>query len=79
VTLITPNATKVTREELSLTLTPPSTDTHCPIPHRELIAGLEETPVFRHIGITDERYELTSKLDKFLQPFTQPARTFEYR
>ena len=54
--LMTPGATKVTRQELCTLPTPPSTDTFKPVPHHELIAALEEALSFRHIEIREEEY-----------------------
>jgi hypothetical protein len=53
---MTPNAQRVTRHELSLIPAPPSTDTHKPIRHSELVSALEEALSFRHIQITAEEY-----------------------
>ncbi len=54
--LMTPNARRVTREELSLIAPPPSTDTHKPLRHSELVNSLQEALAFRHIEITAEEY-----------------------
>lgn len=54
--LMTPGATKVTREELANLPTPSSTDTFKPVPHHELVNALEEALSFRHIQITEEEY-----------------------
>lgn len=54
--LMTPGAKRITRAELSLIPTPPSTDTHRPVAHAELINALEEALSFRHIQITAEEY-----------------------
>jgi hypothetical protein len=54
--LMTPGAKRITRAELSLIPTPPSTDTHRPVPHADLINALEEALSFRHIQITAEEY-----------------------
>ena len=54
--LTTPGAIKVTREELSNLSTPQSTDTFKPVPHHELVNALEEALAFRHIQITEEEY-----------------------
>jgi hypothetical protein len=54
--LMTPNAQKVTRHELSLIPAPPSTDTHKPLRHSELINALDEALAFRHIEIKAEEY-----------------------
>src|SRR6266849_5876107 len=47
---------KITRQELALIETPPSTDTFRPIPHSELIDALVETLSFRHIQVTQEEF-----------------------
>jgi hypothetical protein len=54
--LMTPGAKRITRAELSLIPTPPSTDTHRPVAHADLINSLEEALSFRHIRITAEEY-----------------------
>jgi hypothetical protein len=50
------HAQEVTRQELSLIPAPPSTDTHKPLRHSELVSALEEALSFRHIQITAEEY-----------------------
>lgn len=50
---------KLTREELALVPTPPSTDTHRPVPHIEVINALTETLGFRHIGVHKEEYAVS--------------------
>ena len=47
---------KVTRAELAQITPPSSTDTFKPIPHAELVSGLEEALSFRHIQIVREEF-----------------------
>jgi len=47
---------KVTRQELSLLPTPPSTDSFKPIPHAQLVEQVEQALAFRHISITKEEF-----------------------
>jgi hypothetical protein len=50
---------KLTREQLALVPTPPSTETHRPIPHAEVIGALVETLGLRKIGVTAEEYAVS--------------------
>src|SRR5437016_9326955 len=50
---------KLTREQLALVTTPPSTATHRPVPHAEVIEALIETLGFRHIGVVTEEYAVS--------------------
>ncbi|OLE55397.1 MAG: hypothetical protein AUG51_02770 [Acidobacteria bacterium 13_1_20CM_3_53_8] len=52
-------ARKVTRQELSLVPTPPSTDTFKPIAHAALIDELESSLAFRHISVVREEYAIS--------------------
>ena len=47
---------KLTRDELALVPTPPSTATHRPIPHIDVVNVLVETLGFRHISIMQDEY-----------------------
>jgi hypothetical protein len=53
------NTGKLTREELALVPTPPSTDTHRPVPHIEVVNALTETLGFRHIGVHKDEYAVS--------------------
>lgn len=46
------------REELALIPTPPSTGTHHPVPHHEIVEALVETLTFRHIAVVNEGYAI---------------------
>lgn len=50
---------KLTREQLALVPSPPSTPTHQVIPHVEIVNSLEEALGFRHIAIASEEYAVT--------------------
>lgn len=52
-------ASRITREDLALIPTPPTTDTFKPIPHTELIAQIQNTLAYRHIYIEDEEYAVS--------------------
>src|SRR5579864_5558267 len=51
---------KLTREELALVPTPPSTDTHRPVPHIDVVHALTETLGFRHIGVHKDEYAVST-------------------
>ena len=50
---------KLTRQELAAVPTPPSTATHRPVPHVEVVEALVETLSFRHIGVVTEEYAVS--------------------
>lgn len=50
---------KITRAELALVATPPSTATHQVLPHIDIVTSLEEALGFRHIAIVSEEYAVT--------------------
>ena len=52
-TLITYDG-KITREELACVQTPPTTATHQPIPHHQIVEALVESLNFRQIGVMQE-------------------------
>src|SRR6266700_6513284 len=58
-TLIGYNGRTIGREELALVPTPPSTETHRPIPHDEIVRALIETLGFRHIGVVHDEYTVS--------------------
>ena len=51
---------KITRPELALVPTPVATDTHKPIPHAQVVETLAEALSFRHIGVVNEEYAVSS-------------------
>ncbi|MCI0620320.1 MAG: hypothetical protein L0387_01370 [Acidobacteria bacterium] len=51
---------KLSREDLAHIPTPPATATHRPIPHHEIIQALIETLGFRHIGVVQDEYAVSS-------------------
>jgi len=51
---------KITREELALIPTPAATTTHRPIPHHEIVQALIETLGFRHIGVVQDEYPVST-------------------
>jgi hypothetical protein len=53
-TLIGYQGRTIPRETLALVPTPPSTATHRPIPHHEVVQALIETLGFRHIGVVQD-------------------------
>src|ERR1039458_2776690 len=55
-TLIGYQGRTIPREALALVPTPPSTETHRPIPHHEVVQALIETLGFRHIGVVHDEY-----------------------
>lgn len=50
---------KLTRQQLALVPSPPSTLTHQVIPHIEIVNSLEEALGFRHILVTSEEYAVS--------------------
>ena len=50
---------KLTRQELALVPSPPSTLTHQVIPHVEIVSTLEEALSFRHIAVINEEYAVS--------------------
>ena len=58
-TLIGYRGRTLPREELALVPTPPSTDTHRPVPHHEIVQALVETLGFRHIGVVHDEYAVS--------------------
>lgn len=51
---------KLTREELQAIPTPEGTPTHRPLPHFEIVGALAETLSFRHIGVVNDEYAVSS-------------------
>jgi hypothetical protein len=51
---------KMGRVELASIPVPPATPTHKPVPHHEIVEALIETLGFRHIGVVDEEYAVSS-------------------
>jgi len=58
-TLIGYQGSTIPRETLALVPTPPSTATHRPIPHHEVVQALIETLGFRHIGVVQDEYAVS--------------------
>ena len=58
-TLIGYQGRTIPRETLALVPTPPSTETHRPIPHHEVVQALIETLGFRHIGVVQDEYAVS--------------------
>lgn len=58
-TLIGYQGRTIPREALALVQTPPSTETHRPIPHHEVVQALIETLGFRHIGVVQDEYAVS--------------------
>ena len=58
-TLIGYQGGTIPREALALVPTPPSTATHRPIPHHEVVQALIETLGFRHIGVVQDEYAVS--------------------
>ena len=58
-TLIGYQGRTIPREALALVQTPPSTETHRPIPHHEVVQALLETLGFRHIGVVQDEYAVS--------------------
>ena len=58
-TLIGYQGSTIPRETLALVPTPPSTATHQPIPHHEVVQALIETLGFRHIGVVQDEYAVS--------------------
>ena len=59
-TLIVDPLTKIGRAELTRIPVPPSTPTHKPVPHHEIVEALIETLGFRHIGVVEEEYAVSN-------------------
>src|SRR3989304_9772505 len=58
-TLIGYQGSTIPRDTLALVPTPPSTTTHRPIPHDEVVQALMEPPGFRHIGVVQDEYAVS--------------------
>ncbi|PWU05327.1 MAG: hypothetical protein C5B51_14675, partial [Terriglobia bacterium] len=50
---------KITRTELQCIPAPPSTSTHKPLSHYEIVAALLETLNFRHIEVVRDEYAVS--------------------
>jgi uncharacterized protein DUF932 len=61
---------KITRQELALVPSPPSTSTHQVIPHVDIVNSLEEGLSFRHITITNEEYAVSKDGKNFFGVMT---------
>jgi hypothetical protein len=61
---------KLTREQLALVPTPPSTPTHQVVPHIEIVQSLEEQLGFRHIAITSQEYAVSKDGNNFFGVLT---------
>jgi hypothetical protein len=59
-TLVAGPLAKVGRPELEQISVPEATPTHKPIPHHTIVESLVETLSFRHIGVVNEEYAVSS-------------------
>jgi Domain of unknown function (DUF932) len=59
-TLIAGTLAKMGRAELARITVPPTTPTHKPVPHHEIVEALIETLGFRHIGVVEEEYAVSN-------------------
>ena len=59
-TLIAGPMPKIGRTELAQISVPEATRTHRPVPHHEIVEALVETLSFRHIGVVNEEYAVSS-------------------
>lgn len=59
-TLIAGPLTKIGRPALAQIQVPAATLTHKPVPHHEIVEALVETLGFRHIGVVNEEYAVSS-------------------
>src|SRR5216683_1570064 len=50
---------KITREQLSLIITPEGTATHHPLPHHTIVQALLEALAFRHISVMRDEYAVS--------------------
>jgi len=51
---------KIGRTELAQIAVPEATRTHRPVPHHEIVEALVETLSFRHIGVVNEEYAVST-------------------
>jgi len=58
-TLIGYQTRTISRDELALVPTPPSTATHHPVPHHAIVQALVETLGFRHISAVHDEYAVS--------------------
>jgi hypothetical protein len=59
-TLVAGPLAKIGRPELGQISVPEATPTHKPIPHHTIVEALVETLSFRHIGVVNEEYAVSS-------------------
>ena len=59
-TLIAGPMPKIGRTELAQIAIPEATRTHQPVPHHQIVEALVETLSFRHIGVVNEEYAVSS-------------------
>src|SRR5258707_431364 len=59
-TLIAGPLPKIGRTELAQIPVPEATRTHRPVPHHEIVEALVETLSFRHIGVVNEEYAVST-------------------
>jgi hypothetical protein len=59
-TLIAGPMPKIGRTELAQIAVPEATRTHRPVPHHEIVEALVETLSFRHIGVVNEEYAVST-------------------
>ena len=59
-TLVAGALPKIGRTELAQISVPEATRTHRPVPHHEIIEALVETLSFRHIGVVNEEYAVST-------------------
>lgn len=61
---------KLTREQLALVPSPPSTLTHQVVPHIDIVNSLEEQLGFRHIAIASQEFAVTKDGNNFFGVMT---------
>jgi hypothetical protein len=59
-TLVASGLSKIGRPELAQIPIPTETSTHKPVPHHNIVEALVETLSFRHIGVVQEEYAVSS-------------------
>jgi hypothetical protein len=59
-TLVAGPLPKIGRTELAEINVPEATSTHKPVPHHVIVEALVETLSFRHIGVVNEEYAVSS-------------------
>src|SRR6476660_10045380 len=59
-TLVASGLSKIGRPELAQIAVPEATSTHKPVPHHTIVEVLVQTLSFRHIGVVQEEYAVSS-------------------